>query len=397
MAKFEFYLVKPSYCYFCISKSLKMITISLKKITFLFFFILFYSCNSFYNEDYKKPDLVDENASNQIKELHKRLFYISKKGIAIGHQDDTSYGLGWNYKDDPTTIKSDVEKVTGDFPAVFGFDLGWIEIDKQYNLDTVPFNLMRNLIIDAHKKGGIITISWHLQNPVTEGSSWDKTTAVSSIIKGGSEREKYELWISRVATFMASLQYNGEAIPVIFRPFHEMNGSWFWWGGENCDPKDYITLWQETVQLLRDKHNLHNILYAYSPNKLNPNDAYLAYYPGDDYVDILGMDIYDFNNAEDYVKSVTNDLAIVKKVAAEKNKLFAFTETGLESLQTEKWFTKVLYPAIENSGICWVLTWRNYDTKHHYMPYNGQLNEADFIEFEKLPKTLFLKDINSLN
>ena len=48
----------------------------------------------------------------------------------------------------------------------------------------------------------------------------------------------------------------------------------------------------------------------------------------------------------------------------------------------------MLYPAIENSGISWVLTWRNYDTKHHYMPYNGQLNESDFIEFEKLPKTL---------
>ena len=88
-------------------------------------------------------------------------------------------------------------------------------------------------------------------------------------------------------------------------------------------------------------------------------------------------------------------LEIVKKIATEKNKLYAFSETGLESLKTEKWFTKVLYPAIENSGISWVLTWRNYDTKHHYMPYNGQLNESDFIEFEKLPKTLFLKDINA--
>lgn len=361
----------------------------------ILFLFSFYSCEQAPKKADEDYQFVDKEASESVKKLYKKLIKISKKGFAIGHQDDTSYGLGWNHKNDPDTIKSDVQKVTGDFPAVFGFDLGWIEIDKPYNLDTVPFNSMKDLIIDAHKRGGIITISWHLDNPVTGGSSWDKTPAVSSIIKGGNQREKYELWVKRLADFVKSLEYKGESIPVIFRPFHEMNGSWFWWGGENCDPKYYITLWQETVILLRDTHSLHNLLYAYSPNKLNPTDEYLRYYPGDAYADILGIDIYDFNNSEEYMKSVVHDLSIVKKIATEKKKIYAFTETGLESLQTENWFTKVLYPSIENSGISWILTWRNYDTKHHYMPYNGQLNEADFIEFEKLPKTLFLKDITN--
>jgi len=369
-----------------------------KNILKLLIITLFlYSCNSDKKEAVVKPILVDKNASNKTLELYAKLVNISKNGFAVGHQDDTSYGLGWNYKDDPTTIKSDVKKVTGDFPAVFGFDIGWIEIDKPYNLDTVPFNAMRDLIIDAHKKGAIITISWHANNPVSGGDSWDQTNAVPNIIKGGDQQEKYELWVTRVANFIASLKYKGEAIPIIFRPFHEMNGSWFWWGGKNCDAKDYITLWRETVHLLRDTHNLHNLLYVYSPNKLNPSDTYLEYYPGDEYVDILGMDIYDFYDAEDFQKSVINDLAIVKKIATEKNKLYAFSETGLESIKTENWFTEVLYPAIENSGISWVLTWRNYDEKHHYMPYNGHVNEADFIKFEELPKTIFLEDLNNLN
>lgn len=357
--------------------------------------LIIVSCNSPEKKQTPTPNLVDKNASESVIELYKKLNVISKNGFAIGHQDDTSYGLGWKHSD-IENVQSDVEKVTGDFPAVFGFDLGWLELDRPYNLDTVPFNDMKDLIIDAHKKGGIITISWHLNNPVTEGSSWDQTKAASAILKGGEQREKYELWITRIADFLKSLKNNNQPIPIIFRPYHEMNGSWFWWGGKNCDPKDYKQLWKETVELLRDTHNVHNLLYAYSPNKLNPTDEYLAYYPGDDFVDILGMDIYDFNNSEDYVKSVIHDLAILKKIATEKNKPYAFTETGLESLKTENWFTEVLYPAIENSGICWVLTWRNYDTKHHYMPYNGQLNESDFIEFEKLPKTLFLKDINQL-
>jgi mannan endo-1,4-beta-mannosidase len=369
-----------------------------KKTSLLLIFImlLLVSCNTTVKEKKSKPTLVDKNASESVVELYKKLIEISKKGFAVGHQDDTSYGLGWKHSD-IENVQSDVQKVTGDFPAVFGFDLGWLEINRPYNLDTVPFNDMKDLIIDAYNKGGIITISWHLNNPVSGGSSWDKTKAVQTILDGGEQREKYELWVLRVADFMKSLQYNGNPIPIIFRPYHEMNGSWFWWGGENCNPKDYIVLWQETVKLLRDKYNVHNLLYAYSPNKLNPTDEYLEYYPGDEYVDILGMDIYDFNNSEEYVKSVIHDLAIVKKVASEKKKPYAFTETGLESLQTENWFTGVLYPAIENSGISWVLTWRNYDTKHHYMPYNGQLNETDFIVFEKLPKTIFLKDLNELN
>lgn len=358
--------------------------------------LVLYACTNSPKPSTVKFNLVDKNAVESVQKLHEKIAEIAKKGIAIGHQDDTSYGLGWKHEN-ISTIKSDVEIVTGDFPAVFGFDLGWLEIDKEYNLDTVPFNHMKDLIIDAHKKGGIITISWHLNNPKTDGSSWDKTATTTNILKGGDLYDKYELWISRIATFIKTLKYNGEMIPIVFRPYHEMNGSWFWWGGENTTTKDYITLWQEMVHLLRDKHNIHNLLYAFSPNKFNEGDNYLDYYPGDDYADILGMDIYDFNNSEAYIKSVKESLKIVKEIATKKNKLYAFTETGLESLKTDKWFTEVLYPSIKGSGIAWVLTWRNYDIKHHYMPYEGQKNEADFIDFKKLPETLFLKDINQTN
>lgn len=354
------------------------------------------SCKSLYNAEYKKPDLVDKKVSRNTKILHKQLYYSSKNGIAIGHQDATSYGLGWKHQD-ISNVQSDVEKVTGDFPAVFGFDLGWLELNREYNLDTVPFNHMKDLIIDAHKKGGIITISWHLNNPKTEGSSWDKTSTTKDILVGGKLYDKYELWISRLAGFLDSLEYKGEKIPVVFRPYHEMNGSWFWWGGDNTTTEDYKKLWREMVYLLRDKHKLHHILYAFSPNKFNPGQKYLDYYPGDDYVDILGMDIYDFNNTEDYMNAVKESLKIVKEIAINKSKLYAFTETGLESVKTKNWFTEVLYPSIKDSGIAWVLTWRNYNTKHHYMPYNGHSSEEDFKKFKSFSKTLFLQDLNKVN
>ncbi|NJB72811.1 mannan endo-1,4-beta-mannosidase [Saonia flava] len=354
------------------------------------------SCKSLYNKEYFKPDLTDDKVSLSVKKLHKKLYYTSTNGFAIGHQDATSYGIGWNYSDNPNKIRSDVNDLVGDFPAVYGYDIGHIELAHKANLDDVDFDTMRKLIIEAHKNGSIITLSWHLDNPVTGGDSWDPTSAVSSIISGGSEKEKYNLWISRLAQFIKSLSYKGKKIPVIFRPFHEMNGAWFWWGESNCSAEDYKTLWKETVHLLRDKHKLHNIMYAYSPNKLNPNDDYLKYYPGDDYVDILGIDIYDFNNAEDYIKSLNHDLNLVREIAKEKNKLYAFTETGIEKIQTPNWFTEVIYPNIANSGIAWVLFWRNARLDHHYMSYRGHISEEDFKKFKELPQTLFQKDMNNL-
>ena len=360
------------------------------------FFTSLNSCKPFYNSVYKKTQFVDSKPSKSVKKLHKKLFYISKKGFAIGHQDATSYGVGWKETDFPNTIKSDVNDIIGDFPAVYGFDIGRIEHGYDKNLDGVPFETMRRLMVDAYKKGGVITVSWHVDNPSTGGDSWDKTAAVRDIIGNGQYKEKYLIWLDKAASFLNSIKYKGEKVPIIFRPFHEMNGAWFWWGDPNCTALEYIQLWQETVDYLKNKHKLHNLIYAYSPNKLNPNDDYMKYYPGDNYVDFFGIDIYDFNNSEDYIKSVTNDLKIVKEVATKKNKLFAFTETGIEAIPTNKWFTEVVYPNIENTGIAYILFWRNYTKKHHYMPYKTHVSEDDFKIFGKLPKTLFLKDINDL-
>ena len=122
----------------------------------------------------------------------------------------------------------------------------------------------------------------------------------------------------------------------------------------------------------------------------------MKYYPGDNYVDILGIDIYDFNNQEDYIQSVVNDLNVVRSIATERNKLYAFTETGLEKIPNQKWFTEVLYPNIENSGISWILFWRNARVDHHYLPYKGHQSADDFKKFGNLPKALFLNDVMTI-
>ncbi|WP_298237055.1 glycosyl hydrolase [uncultured Algibacter sp.] len=369
--------------------------LQLKHLIVLLLIVSSYSCKSLYSEAYKKPELVDKKLSKSAKKLHKKLFFTSKKGFVVGHQDATAYGIGWKYDPNSNADKSDINEISGEQPAMYSFEIGHIELGYKNNLDSIPFETMKTLIIDAHKKGGIISLSWHPDNPTTGGSAWDSVPAVKDVIGKGIHKEKYNLWVSRVADFIKDLKYKGENIPIIFRPFHEMNGFWFWWGDPSTLPEDYKQLWQETVHLLRDKHKLHNLMYGYSPNKLTPGYDYLKYYPGDDYVDFLGVDIYDFNNTEEFVASLVNDIRIMKRIATEKNKLFALTETGLEKIPTDNWFTEVLYPNIKDTGISWVLFWRNAHKGHYYIPYKDHKNADDFRKFTTFPQTLFLKDINN--
>ncbi|HEX9600916.1 MAG TPA: hypothetical protein VF985_05460, partial [Mariniflexile sp.] len=128
---------------------------------------------------------------------------------------------------------------------------------------------------------------------------------------------------------------------------------------------------------------------------------------GDHFVDVLGIDIYDFQNAVEYSNSVVNDLKIIKNIASKKNKLYALTETGIHKFDDINWFTEasypdrnwfneVLYPNLENSGISWVLFWRNGGGGEQYMPNKTHKSEADFKAFAKQPQALFLKDINNI-
>src|SRR5690606_34949534 len=238
---------------------------------------------------------TDQDLTSETKELHTKLVNIAKKGVAFGHQDATAYGIGWKHTGFPS--QSDVKKLIGDHPAVIGFEIGDLEIGREMNLDSVNFSLMKKLIQESHQNGSIITISWHASNPVTDGNSWDKTPAVSQILEDGEFTKKFKGYIEKVANFFLDLKDDdGNLIPIVFRPWHEMTGSWFWWGGENRTTEDYKQLFRETVELLRDKHNVHNLLYAYSTDKIYHNTEYMENYPGDEWVDMFGIDIYDSGN-----------------------------------------------------------------------------------------------------
>ena len=344
----------------------------------------------------KEAVLVDAKAKSQVQYLYHRIKEIPKKGYAFGHQDATAYGIGW--KNNGKMYKSDVQEVAGTYPAIYGFEIGHIELESENNLDTVNFILIKKLIRKAHKSGGIITISWHLDNPLSNKSSWDTTATVTQILRGGVLHNKYKDWLKKVASFMKGLKgFMGPQIPIVFRPFHEMNGDWFWWGKESCTEEEYKRLWRETVHILKDEYNVHNLLYVYAPNTLNTEEEFLKYYPGDEYVDILGIDIYQHGTETEYMTALKRDISVLRKAAIEKNKPFVLSETGYSMLQgVPDWWTRVLDTSISDSGIAWALFWRNAWKSHFYVPYKGQETSKDFLEYKNFPHTLFLEEIKKI-
>lgn len=310
--------------------------------------------------------------------------------IYFGHQDDVCYGHEWSRLGGDTTYRSCIHDITGRYPDLIGFDLGGIELGQERNLDSVPFTLMEQEIIRQDRRGGRVTVSWHARHPLTGGTAWDTTVCMTMALD--TESAVYDTlvgYISRVAQFMASIPTKR---PIIFRPWHENTGDWFWWGRHACAAADYQHLWQITRRVF-DAYNVQ-VEWVYSPDKLTMYEAtpegalreMEEFYPGDEYVDIVGTDCYHFGAAdgtEDYLNRAHRQLTAAAALAKKHHKRLAFTETGNEGIRCEHWYTGVLLPLCKQYPIEYVHVWRNawdIDT-HYYIPYLGHSEQENFIQF----------------
>jgi len=360
------------------------------------------------------------------EQLLNRLTDLQQRGCMFGHQDDPFYGIGWAYEEG----RSDVLETCGDWPAVMGFDLGGIEMSDDKNLDSVPFDCIRDEIIRHYQRGGIVTISWHPRNPLTaldhpntwpEGSAWEATDgAVAAILADGPTHELFLEWLRRVRSFLLTLRTeDGKPVPFIFRPWHENNGAWFWWGDTHCTPDEYKALYTMTQDYISSVYSVLSIsvVWSYSPNLDGAMDEekFLQWYPGDDRIDLIGLDAYQWGTEEDFVRQTTADLDFLCTFAAEHHKLVALTECGFRSIPDPTWWHRVLLPIIKSysgavlqcngptaersnspkGGLSYALVWRNAEGGEHFGPVPDTDNGREFMQFYHDPQILFLKDITN--
>jgi mannan endo-1,4-beta-mannosidase len=347
--------------------------------------------------------LSDQHATAETKALYRNLGKLADQHILFGHQHATQYGHGW-YGDEN---RSDVKSVTGSHPAVIGVDFSGFTGRPSAEVANEKKSVKKT-IEDEYNRGGVITVAWHFNNPVSKTNFyWNDSTAAAAvpmIIPGGSHHADYKVILDSIAAFVKTLKgSDGKMVPLIFRPFHEFDGDWFWWGAGHCSIDEFKSLWRFTVTYMRDTLGVHNLIYAFSPdNRFITEEKYLERYPGDGFVDLLGTDNYgDFGRDGHYdLDAGYQKLKIVSDYAQKTKKLAAFTETGLESIPDSTWWTEKLLPTLRRSNLklCYVLVWRNdaRSPTHFYAPFPGQKSEKDFLKFYGDPYTLFESDLKTI-
>ncbi len=344
---------------------------------------------------------VNPTATKETAALHNNLQQLLGKAVLFGHQDDLAYGIGWAYEAD----NSDVKKITGDYPALYGWELGNIELGHAKNLDSVPFADMKKFILQGYKQGSVISISWHANNPLTGKSAWDpQAGTVASILKGGNNHETFKVWLKIVADFLADLKdEKGVAIPVLFRPWHELTGNWFWWCQNVCSPEEFKQLWYLTYDYMVNERKLNNLLWVYNTAEFNSKNHYLERYPGNAFADVISFDAYQHANqlsasGNEFVKQVDEQLGMLNLLADSLQKIPAFAETGYETIPQANWWTNDLLPLLKKHKVSYVLLWRNAgkmpgkEKLHYYVPFEGDVSAEDFKTFVADPKIWMATD-----
>lgn len=337
------------------------------------------------------------NASKRTVALFQNLKQVAQNHIMLGQQDALAYGIGWKRE----AGRSDIKSVCGSHPAVFGWDLGrLIGPNHPFNIDSIHFEDQLAWIKEGYAMGGVNTISWHVDNFVSKKSSWDTTASVAAILPGGAEHAAFIEQLDRIAIYLDRLETGRlfkKKIPVIFRPWHEHTGGWFWWGATHCTAEEYKQLFRFTVDYLRNTKGLRHVLFAYSPDVFKDEKHYMERYPGDEWVDLMGFDFYyRENNYDSTAVFLPKKLGVLTSLAAEHGKIAAITETGYEAIPDPKWWTGKLLSELQNAPLSYVLVWRNANTKHHYAPYPGHVSERDFLDFVRTEKVLMQNELPKL-
>ncbi len=406
-------------------------------------------------------NMVDKDATAAARAVYAYLEAVgTSDSVIYGHQNDI-----WHKAGSASLSNSDTKDVTGTISGVVGIDTLSLTGDEysadRYNSEIVANDATVSAIDTTNQceekanvqaaaaitnmaisEGAIITLSAHMPNfsIVKENASYNAATdptyakydfsgytpntlsgdVMNEILPGGLYNEQYNAFLDMIADYAS--QVNGA---ILFRPFHENTGSWFWWGAAFCNAEQYKNVYRYTVEYLRDTKDVHNIIYVYGPGSEAESVAdYETRYPGDEYVDMVGFDMYDSDPLTDeagyaFIQSFINELKIVDQFATEHGKLIAVTETGLacstpdagqsqtvlhETGNNQKdWYNKMLTAVSENSNASYMLLWSNFGKDDgYYTPYVDSVNTDgslhghemldNFISFYNDSRTIFAKD-----
>lgn len=397
------------------NKSLITISSGILLLILCYFFV---DCSKINNTGNKKPisGMIFEKQNKATKTLYNNLKKLSNDGkIMFGMANPTTISYKDLLKSSNTNI-SDCKDITGSNPAFYESDFMWYSDSAFKRTDIEAMKA-------AYNRGAVCGYCWHFRGRKSnefynkkDGKFTNDKELLKEITASDNRSKNLALdwYLNKIDNEIIPV-FKELGFPIVFRPFHEMNGNWFWWGSDNCTPAEYIKLFRLTVDYLRSK-KVNNLLYAWSVNV----DPAFEYYPGDDYVDILGLDSYEpgiapWNMDNKLVKSLQK----LTDYADSTNKIAALTETGCRKENGQfnypdkypDFWTKYVFEPILNDPkakrIVWVMSWYSSDWQQDdkgqfYIPYqglnrpNGDKAISDFKELYNSEAIVFENNIGNM-
>ena len=375
----------------------------------------------------KDVTLADPSADTIALQTYSYLKAVGESdSVIFGHQNDTHKKAG--HAADDTFSTSDVKDLTGSYSGVVGLDTLSLTGDENSTWDATQADRVSALAAitnNAADQGSIITLSAHMPNfslinekvaaqksgteatdSATTGywgegetitynfSGYSPTDTsgdvVSRIMPGQDLNYLYTAYLDMIASYANAVK---DHTTILFRPFHEGSGSWFWWGAAYCTPLQYQELYRYTEDYLQSK-GVHNMLYVYSPGSEPASlEEYGERYPGDAYVDIVGYDIYHDHPTQENETAFLNNILtknqVVNDFASLHNKLFALTETGMKDTysdascackksgnEVKDWYNQLFDVLKDEKGLSYFMVWANFnDSDNFYVPYAVKKND----------------------
>lgn len=285
--------------------------------------------------------LSNPNANETTKAVYQYISSLAGNHTLSAQQESTWMG-SVDYEMDY------IKKHTGKLPAIRGLD---------YMHD--DFAGVNSRAVKWWNEGGLVTICWHTGADFTGEWKHCMETSISDwnavLTEGTSEYDAFVAGMDKAAKALLELQEQG--VTVLWRPFHEFDGKWFWWG--KGGPESFVKLWRLMYTRFTEHWGLNNLIWVLGFSHLH--HGYNGWYPGDEYVDIIGSDSYEGGVQNKLYKSLT-------KIT--QSKPFAFHECGTnptaEELATTPW--------------AWFMTWHtNYITEENKTDALNALYNSDYV------------------
>ncbi len=246
----------------------------------------------------QQPDAapVNPDATPEARALLRQIDGVSGKGILSGAH---------NYPNTVSRYSDRVYELTGKYPAIFGQDFGFSGGEDKDS--TLSRSAMIREVIRQYRAGSVPALCWHAVRPAEDepvtfrGSILGKLTdwEFHQLLTPGTElHARWERQVDRIAGYLRQLEDAG--VPVLFRPYHEMNGDWFWWGGRP-GAEGTAALYRMLFDRYVHVHHLNNLLWVWNVAAASSKSGLPAqYWPGPGYADIVSMDIYRPYTQSDY-------------------------------------------------------------------------------------------------